>query len=203
VAVRPGAHPARAALALDVTTLAGAGPFATHSPVVARVDGGVSLALRRWLQPSLSLSVAYVVPFGTSSAQVDYHANVLSVRAMPALLPLRSAHFGLGVAAGAGFDVVSVAPSTSSELPVALAPATTKVDPVLSMAITGHWGVASGVAVTLMAVCDFDLADRHYYDAIDGGRADVLVPWHVRPMLVAGFTFTAVGQGLFAWPGGR
>jgi hypothetical protein len=73
---------------------------------------------------------------------------------------------------------------------------------VLTGSIAAHVPLADGVVLTLDALLDVDLASRRY--VLDDGGTDVsvLAPWRVRPMLLAGFTFTALGEGLFARRGG-
>ena len=59
-------------------------------------------------------------------------------------------------------------------------------------------GLTPGVAFTLMVGSDFDLEALHYVVDGPGGEQPLLVPNQVRPFALGGFTFTAVGAGLFA-----
>jgi hypothetical protein len=123
---------------------------------------------------------------------------------MPAIEVLRTSRLALGVAGGAGVDLLTVVPSGGDMIAQStLGPSTTRADPILSAAVTGHVAIAQGVAFTVTALCDFDLANRRYVE-LDGTEPEpVFVPWQVRPMLLAGFTFTALGEGLFAARGAR
>jgi hypothetical protein len=47
-------------------------------------------------------------------------------------------------------------------------------------------------------VGDYDLAPSHYVVVAGTAVDPVLAPWTVRPTLLAGFTFTALGRGAFA-----
>ncbi len=186
------------ALGLDVTVLAGAGLFAKDSLSVARVAAGAVLESRRGLRPSVGLSVSYLPTFGPSSNGLDYRATVLSLRAMPGIQVLHRASGALGVGAGGGVDVLTVSPYVQAA-GLTPEPGTTRVDPILSAAITGQLAIASWLAITVTALCDFDLSLRHYVEQTEAGspQPDVFVPLRVRPMLVAGFTFTALGEGVF------
>jgi len=57
------------------------------------------------------------------------------------------------------------------------------------------------VVLTVMALGDLDLAPSRYVVVQGAAVEPVLAPWTVRPTLLAGFTFTAVGQPIFAHGG--
>jgi len=199
---KPQAVPSgRSSLALDVTTLVGVGPFASGT-YVPRVTGGAILGSRRGLRSSLALTVSYLVPFDASSPYVDARTNVLSARAVPGVELFRGARMSLGVGAGVGFDALNVTPG-STTLPPPLGASTTRLDPILSPVLEGHFGLTAGVVLTVAVACDFDLASRRYVLEEGGADSNVFVPWRVRPTLLAGFTFTALGEGLFAARGTR
>jgi hypothetical protein len=186
------------ALGLDVTVLAGAGLFAKDSLSVARVAAGAVLESRRGLRPSVGLTVSYLPTFGPSSNGLDYRATVLSLRAMPAIQVIHRPSGAMGVGAGGGVDVLTVSPNVQAA-GLTPAPGTTHPDPIVSVAVIGQLALASWLAITVTALCDFDLSLRHYVEQTAAGspQPDVFVPLRVRPMLVAGFTFTALGEGVF------
>jgi hypothetical protein len=190
-------------LALDVTTLAGAGAIASNSGLVAHVGGGLVVASRRELRPSLSMTAEYIVPFDAlASNGVNASTSFVSLRAVAAVEVLHRSWIAIDVGAGGGVDVITVNPSVASASSAGLAftaegDVPTHVDPVVTARASAYFALAPGVAFTLVAGSDVDLKSLHY--AFDGVRSgDVLVPWHVRPAVLAGFTFTALGSGLFA-----
>ena len=195
----------RVPLALDVTTLAGAGPYAQRSYVVPRVEGGAIVAFRRWLlHPSVGMTVAYLPQFGPSSPGLSYHATVLALRAMPGIEVLHTSRLAVGFGAGGGVDMLTVTPAAGAQFPSStIGSPTTRFDPILSAAITGHVAIAQGAAFTATATCDFDLVSRSYVEQDGPGQKPIFVPWLARPMLLAGFTFTALGEGVFAARGAR
>jgi hypothetical protein len=186
--------------ALDVTTFAGGSPVSGDSGIVPRVGGGVVLASRHGRRPSLTVTGAYLVPFANpfdmAGTTVTAHATLVSVRALPAVELLHWAWGALDVGAGGGFDVVTVdATLPGMTTTVKTEPSQTRVDPVLMAAATAYASLTPGVALTLVAGAEWDLTPGEYF--VQGG-GDVFVPWRVRPVVLAGFTFTAVGNGLFA-----
>ncbi|MGH7269351.1 MAG: hypothetical protein ACREJ3_02890, partial [Polyangiaceae bacterium] len=58
--------------------------------------------------------------------------------------------------------------------------------------------LTSGVAFTLALAADADLSARVYSVSRGSALSEIVAPWAVRPLALAGFTFTALGQGLFA-----
>jgi len=187
-------------LALDLATFAGAGVFSSDSNPVARVGGGVAVASRRGLRPSFALAALYAFPFegGDDDGTLTARATIVSLRALPALQLVHRARWGIDFGAGGGIDVLSVDPA-STVLPSSAFPetTTTRVNPILTGAITGRVALASDVVLTLTAMTDVDLAARRYVFDNRGSRADILVPWDVRPTLLAGLSFTAFGEGGF------
>lgn len=184
--------------ALDLTTFAGAGPIASGSSgswVGARVGGGVVFGSRRGRRPSLAITASYLVPFQNSLAGVTSDTDIVSIRAVPAIEIVHAPWIALDVGAGGGVDVITLRPRASP--PFQAASSTSEPDPIATALARVALGLAPGVAFTLVAGSDFDFASRHYFvDAT--GKEDFLVPSPVRPLALAGFTFTAVGTGLFA-----
>jgi hypothetical protein len=195
VAESPTPAPAERSFALDLITLAGAGPIATSSGLVARVGGGVVLASRRGVRPSLILTASYLLPFEESIPSVTSRTNIVSLRAVPAIEVLHASWIAIDVGAGGGVDSFSVHAMGS---PTVIADAhPTMFDPIVTGLATAQVELAPGVTFTILLGGDVDLESVHYY-AAGSGDLDVLVPWHFRPVAQAGFTFTAVGPGLFA-----
>jgi len=188
-------------LALDVTTVAGAGAIASNAGLVAHVGGGLVVASRRAWRPSLSVTAEYVVPFdATSSNGVNAHTSFVSLRAVAAVEVVHRSWIALDVGAGGGVDVITVSPSDGSAPPGSTVNVSQDVhtvpDPVLTARATAYVALTPGVALTLVAGSDLDLESVHYeYQGNQNG--DVLVPWRLRPVVLAGFTFTALGGGLF------
>jgi hypothetical protein len=182
--------------ALDLTILAGGGWVADDSGFVARVGGGAVIGSRRRLRPSLTVTAAYVVPFESPTvAGVTTTATIVAIRAVPAIEILHASWLAVNVGAGGGVDVISVSSPSSATIHVPQVP--NHVDPIVTAMVTAYAALAPGVAFTLVVGADVDLAPPEY--AVNGpGGGDILTPWRVRPVALAGFTFTAVGNELFA-----
>ena len=185
-------------LAIDLATFAGAGPFASGAGPVARVGGGASIAWRRGLRPALTATLAYALPFDASSDLVVSHANVVSARALASIELARASWIALGVAAGGGFDAMSVDPDSSVLPASALGGHTLRTDAIVTGAIEARVPLATSVVVAVDASADVDLASRRYVVDDAGRESALLTPWRVRPTITAGFVFTALGEGLFA-----
>jgi hypothetical protein len=189
----------RSQLALDLSTMAGAGSYAPGAGVVARAGGGAALVWRRGVRPSIGLAAHYVFPFETGPEKVALaHVGVASFRGAAALEVYGSTSFALDVAAGGGVDVLHVEPR-SNVLPAdRLGASTSRVDPIASAAVTGHLAIGAGTALSLMLAADVDLSSRRWVVDGDGQRSEAFAPSRVRPMAMLGFTFTALGDGRFA-----
>jgi hypothetical protein len=190
-------------LALDVTTVAGAGAIASNTGPVAHVGGGLVVASRREWRPSLSMTAEYVAPFdAVASNGVNASTSFVSLRAVAAVEVLHRSWIGVDVGAGGGVDIITVdasvaSPSSAGRTFTPEGDVPTHVDPVLTARGTAYFALAPGVTFTLVAGSDVDLKSLHYaFNGVQSG--DVLVPWRLRPVVLAGFTFTALGSGLFA-----
>jgi hypothetical protein len=189
-------------LALDVTTVAGAGAIASNTGPVAHVGGGLVVASRREWRPSLSMTAEYV-PFDAVSNGVNARTSFVSLRAVAAFEVVHRSWVAIDVGAGGGVDIIVVSasdPSASTASMVTVSPnVQTLLDPVLTARATAYVALTPGVSLTLVAGSDIDLESIHYAYAYQGVQSgDVLVPWRLRPVVLAGFTFTALGGGLFA-----
>jgi hypothetical protein len=190
------------AYAVDLSTLAGGGWFASGSGPVAALGGDVTVASRRGWRPSLSLSARAVLPFGGSVDSVTGHASAVAIRALVGVEVVHTSWFALVGGAGGGADVLWASPSSDVLPPSVLGADTTRADPVVSAFAAAHVRLVPSVVLTLVALGDLDLAPSRYV-VVDGASVDpVLVPWRARPTLLAGFTFTALGQPTFARGGG-
>jgi hypothetical protein len=90
-----------------------------------------------------------------------------------------------------------VYPPAPNGAPVTKASGSSRVDPVVTAVVTGYAAITPGIDFTIAVGGEIDLAPPTY--ALDGlGGGDILVPWRVRPYVLAGFAFTALGGPLFA-----
>jgi hypothetical protein len=194
---QPSADASRSALALDLSTMAGVGSYASGAGAIARAGGGAALVWRRGLRPSVGLAAHYVFPFETGSDVALARVGVASFRGAAAIEVFGSTSFAIDVAAGGGLDLLRVEPR-SNVLPAdRLGPSTSRVDPIGSASVTGHLAIGAGTALSLMLAADVDLTSRRW--VIEGARREeAFAPSRVRPMAMLGFTFTPFGDGRFA-----
>jgi hypothetical protein len=198
----PASLARRLPFGLELTTLAGAGPIADGSGPVARVGLGGVVSLRAPLHPSLGISGLYAAPFDNDSVEVTTHTSLVSGRALAGLELFRGRWLAAGFGIGGGFDTMTVNPR-SPNLPYSVLNGTTmRTDPILSAMATAHVALFPGVVFLVSAGVDVDLDSRHYVFAQGSTETDVLDPWRVRPMLLAGFGFTALGDGHFGGASG-
>jgi hypothetical protein len=162
-----------------------------------RVGGAVTVASRRGLRPSLTGAFTYALPFEASSTWVDSHAKLASVRALASIELARASWIALDAGVGGGLDVLAIEPRSAVLPPSSLGEPTTRTDAIATGAVAVHIAMAPGVVLSLNAIVDTDLASRRYVLQDGDQRVDVLAPWRVRPMLLAGFAFTALGDGVF------
>jgi hypothetical protein len=199
----PPAPPAPRTFAIDLTTFAGVGPFAGNATVVGRLGGGIVLASRRGLRPSLALTGEGSLPFESSADAVVAHTTVESVRAVAAIEILRShSWLAIDVGVGFGFDLVSV--DSTSPLANAMTYSPAKTDWMAGASIAANLALATGVVLTLTALGDVDLVASHRYVVQNGTGPGAIqdsllfTPWSVRPAAMLGFTFTTFGDARFA-----
>ena len=161
-------------------------------------SGATYLASRRGLHPALTLSGRSILPFDGSGEDVTCRANALAMRALGSLEFVHTSWIALLAGGGGGADVLWAAPKSALELGPQLASPTTRADPIVSAFVATHIKLAPGFALTVMALGDLDLAPSRYV-VVEGTAAEpVLAPWRVRPTLLGGFTFTAIGHPAFA-----
>jgi hypothetical protein len=194
-----GERPARppSAYELDLATFAGAGWVAEATGPVPRIGVGAALASRRGARPSIGIAFQYALPFETSTSLLSSRTSLLGVRVLPGLTAIKTSGFMLDVALGGGVDVLSVEPRSAVLPPSTLSASTTRGDAVLSGAVTARVALVSSVTLTLAATTDVDFATRSYVVDDGGSRSDVLDLWHLRPAILIGLGFTALGDGPF------
>lgn len=190
--------PTHASWGLDVTPLGGAGLFASEVPPVAVFGGEIGFASRRGLGPSGSIGVRANLPFEAESNSVSAHGSVIALRALGGIEIVRASWIVLGAVGGVGMDVISVDPRSRTLPPNVLGSSSTRVDPILSLAVRVSFPIVSSVALTAMLGGDVDLTARRYVVDVGGTQDVALSPWRVRPTLLLGFTFTPFGSGTFA-----
>ncbi len=191
---------ATSAFALDVATLAGIGPIAGNADLTPHIGGGLVASSRSRLRPSIAVTATYVVPFTTHFDEVAADTTIVTVRAVPSIEVWRSTALALDVGAGAGIDVVSVHASVQPPSLNISRFDESRVDPMLTGLAIGYVSLTPGVALTLVVGAEWDLFPREFQVGGPGG-GDILRPWRVRPVALAGFTFTALGSGLFSGRG--
>jgi len=128
------------------------------------------------------------------------HASTLSFRAVAAVQVFHAPWFAVDAGVGGGVDVLTVE-SRSVPLGATVLSAPPYGEPILCAVITGHVGLAPGVVLTLAVGSDLDLASPQPHYVVEYGKSksgDVLIPSQVRPFLLAGFAFTALGERRFA-----
>ena len=194
-----GAPDGHAPLALDLSTMAGAGSFASGAGAVARAGGGAALVWRRGVRPSIGVAAQYVFPFETGSDLALAHVGVASFRGLAGLELYGSSTVAIDLGAGGGIDVLQVDPRSNALPSDRLGAPTGRVDPIATASVTGHLAIGAGTALSLMVATDVDLASRHWVVEGGGGQPmDAFAPSRVRPLAMIGFTFTAVGDPRFA-----
>jgi hypothetical protein len=145
----------------------------------------------------------YAVPFDSDTDAVTSHTSLLAGRALAGVELFRGRWLAANVGVGAGFDMMTVNPRSPNLPSSNLYPPTTRTDPILSAMATAHVALFPGVVFLLSAGVDVDLDSRRYVFAEGATETDVLAPWRVRPMMLAGFGFTAFGDGHFGGGAGR
>jgi hypothetical protein len=182
-------------LALDVGVIAGGAGFSDNSGPVARLGAGAALVWRKGWNPSAGVDVHYILPFDATGKEVAAHTSDLVLRTMFGLQPIQTSWLGIHAGAGVGIDVVMVDPRSGTLGASALEKGTTRVDPMISAALGADLKLVSPVVLTLRFITDFDVGDTHHYVMLsNAGEEVVFSPWHVRPAIVMGLTFTPFGK---------
>jgi hypothetical protein len=148
--------------------------------------------------PGLLLLGTYQAPLEIRDSFVTLQLQQVSPR-LAVTLDLfhgRSARLDLGLGGGADVFLVSSWPTnlTQQNAP----PRPPFVSPVLTGLATGRIAVARSVDVYLGITVDVDLRPPSFTEHRDIGTISVLDPWVVRPSLVIGFSFSALGAEPYA-----
>jgi hypothetical protein len=196
---------------LELSTLAGVGPIANGAGPATRIGLGIAATSHGTLRPSLGFTFLYAVPFDSNASDgvgLSMHTTIASFRLAPAIELVHGKWLAVDLSAGGGIDLTAVAPHSNPDPAVAFVPTSdlkgqaNRVDPILASMLTAHAALVPGVVFLLSAGVEVDLVSRAY--VVDEGSAEVtvLAPWRVRPMVLAGFGFTALGDGHFSAGGG-
>ena len=118
-------------------------------------EGAPCSRSRGRFRPSLALTGEFLVPFHARIPGVTMTTTIVSLRAVPAIEVLHAAWLSVDVGAGAGLDVIAIdafpSPETpaSSDVPVSIPPASSRVDPILTALVTAYAAITPGIAFTL------------------------------------------------------
>jgi len=194
----PASRGTSSSLGLDISTFAGGGWFASAVGPIVAFGGDVTLASRRGWRPSLALSARSVLPFEGSADSVTCHVSAFALRVLAGIELARWSWLSLMAGGGGGADVLWATPGSAVFAPSVLEVPTTRADPIVSAFVAAQVALVPGVAETVAVLGDLDLTPSRYV-IVDGTSVEpVLAPWSVRPTLLAGFTFTALGQPSFS-----
>jgi len=146
----------------------------------------------------VSLSGRAVLPFDSAAEAVTCRTNLLAARVLAGVELARSSWFALDAGGGGGADVLWTQASSAVLAASVLGPDATRADPVVTAFVSAHVRLVPGVTLTILALGDVDLSPSRYVVAQGASVDPALSPWRVRPTLLAGFTFTALGPPIFA-----
>ncbi len=186
-------------LVLDVSMFGGVGPTASGSGPVPRVGASAAVAYASRFRPSIALQLAGAFPYERNAELVTARTSMLSGRLLPSIEIGRTEHFTFDAAVGGGLDIVTVTPRSDSLPASAVGSSTTRPSPIATGALSTRIDVVSSVVFFASLMVDVDPVRRSYVVAQGRGGTDTLVsPWIVRPTLLLGFAFTALGPPTFA-----
>jgi len=192
----PALQPA-SPLSLDVSVLAGAGWLASGIGAVPEAEGQVALSWANRWRPSVVLAGRAVLPFEGSSDSVTGQGFAVDPRLLVKLDVLRSSWVALAPGIGAGLDVISVQPRSSTLPSSALEPDTTRVDPVGTILVAARAALGGRLSADLVVAGDVDFSPRRYV-VIAGSATDAVIsPWRLRPVVLLGLTFRPAGPAEF------
>lgn len=182
---------------LDLATLGGTGGFGSGAGPSVLFGGEVSAAWQSRLRPAVAACARTLLPFESSADQVTARASALSLRALFGMSVLRSDWLEVVTRLGGGADVLWVTPSSASLGSSLLAGSSSETHAVATGSVVARVPVVSNVALTLQVDADVDLMPSRYVVDRGGMHDAALVPWPVRPIALAGFTFTTFGASSF------
>ncbi len=183
--------------ALDLATFVGGGPVASGAGVAPRVGAWVTGRAEGALRPSITLSGAYAFPFESGDELVTARASVTALRAFASVELVRGADLSLEAGLGGGVDVLSVTPRSDVLPSSVLRGATTRADGIVSGLLTARLAVFRGASLMVSAGADGDVSTRDYVVEQGAARTTLLAPWRVRPVVLIGLSFTALGAPRF------
>ena len=185
------------AVVLDVATFGGVGPVASGSGPVPRVGAGATVSLASRFRPALGASFVYAFPFERESDVVTARTSLLSARLLPSVEFARTEHFAFDALVGGGVDVL-VVESRSESLPAnSLGGSSTRASAIATVGLSTRIDVVPSVVFLASLYGDVDFVSRSYVVARGADASSVVAPWTVRPTLLLGFAFTALGPPSF------
>lgn len=178
----------------DFGVFAAGGPIASDSGVAPRVGVLAAVGKRSRFAPTLQVSAAYAPPFETDQdAVLGTRVWLVPVRVTPSIAVLRVGRFDLVVGAGLGLDVLHVEPRSDVLPRSVLRDATTRVDPIVTGALSARVALVPRVYVFAAVGADLDLASRPYVVQRGSTQETLFEPWRVRPTVTLGIAFSALG----------
>jgi hypothetical protein len=141
----------------------------------------IDRAADRWIAGAW-VSAQYQLPERVRSSLAGARLDTLALRGGAEVGRSLDGRWGVGARIGAGVDAVHIAPRSGSSA----ASATLTADRfswtyALHLALVATVRASRHVAVSLAAVADVDVNERHYDVSIDGALTRVATPWPVRP----------------------
>lgn len=173
--------------------------FATEK-LVAQAGGALGVGLRGGLHPSLAIEARWVAPFDARAALVEAHGGAFALRVLPRIQLWGGPTGAVDLGVGGGVDVIHVESRSESIPSSRLQPGTTRTDPIATAALTGRVAIVPRLDLSLAFALDLDLASRRYIVDEGGSATVVLQPSRLRPALLVGVTFTALGAPRFTAP---
>jgi hypothetical protein len=170
--------------------------FAGRELGLVSAGGGVEVALTRRIgrfRPGLMLLGTYQAPLEVTGFLVTLQLQQVSPRLAVTLDILHGRTARLDIGLGGGADVFLVS-SIPHDLPPEQAPPRPPfISPVLTALAVGRVAVARSVDVYLGFTLDVDLRPPSFSTYQNMQPTSVLDPWVLRPSLVVGFSFSALG----------
>ena len=135
--------------------------------------------------------------FESGDELVTARASVTALRAFASVELVRGADLSLEAGLGGGVDVLSVTPRSDVLPSSVLRGATTRADGIVSGLLTARLAVFRGASLMVSAGADGDVSTRDYVVEQGAARTTLLAPWRVRPVVLVGLSFTALGAPRF------